>query len=158
MELSLNIDFLGLHIKRLAILLVLFPFAVLAQEKAKWLTDMDKALNDSKKENKHILVYFTGSDWCTPCQKLKTDLFDTSSFDQVAKDYVLLYIDYPRNRDLLSNDQMAHNKMLLAKLNKKKVFPLFKILNSKGRPLDELTGYGMNGDVSAILHFLEENR
>ena len=113
----------------------------------KWLTDFEKALKVAKKDHKNVLVYFTGSDWCPPCKMLKTDLFDSAEFKALSKDYVLLYVDMPRNRDLLSPEQRQHNKDLLKKYNKKGVFPLLKIVNAKGKALDEYSGYSMNGEI-----------
>ncbi|MBD1261742.1 thioredoxin family protein [Maribacter polysiphoniae] len=120
----------------------------------KWLTDFEKALKVAKKDHKNVLVYFTGSDWCPPCKMLKTDLFDSAEFKALSKDYVLLYIDMPRNRDLLSPEQRQHNKDLLKKYNKKGVFPLLKIVNAKGKALDEYSGYSMNGEIRYHLDLL----
>ncbi|MBD0777671.1 thioredoxin family protein [Maribacter sp. ANRC-HE7] len=120
----------------------------------KWLTDFEKALKVAKKDHKNVLVYFTGSDWCPPCKMLKTDLFDSAEFKALSKDYVLLYVDMPRNRDLLSPEQREHNKDLLKKYNKKGVFPLLKIVNAKGNALDEYSGYSMNGEIRYHLDLL----
>ncbi|WP_273276569.1 thioredoxin family protein [Maribacter polysiphoniae] len=120
----------------------------------KWLTDFEKALKVAKKDHKNVLVYFTGSDWCPPCKMLKTDLFDSAEFKALSKDYVLLYVDMPRNRDLLSPEQRQHNKDLLKKYNKKGVFPLLKIVNAKGKALDEYSGYSMNGEIRYHLDLL----
>lgn len=120
----------------------------------KWLTDFEKALKVAKKDHKNVLVYFTGSDWCPPCKMLKTDLFDSAEFMALSKDYVLLYVDMPRNRDLLSPEQRQHNKDLLKKYNKKGVFPLLKIVNAKGKALDEYSGYSMNGEIRYHLDLL----
>ncbi|WP_298486356.1 thioredoxin family protein [uncultured Maribacter sp.] len=143
--------------------LLLFPVLLCAQSTiedsadAKWLTNYDKALKKSKKEDKNVLIYFTGSDWCPPCKMLKSDLFETSEFKSLADNYILLYIDMPRNQDLLSKEQYNHNKELLPKLNKKGVFPLLKIINSKGAVLDEYSGYAMNGEVKYHLDLLKNN-
>lgn len=123
---------------------------------SKWLTDYDKALNEAKKESKNVLVYFTGSDWCPPCKMLKTDLFDSAEFKALSEEYVLLYVDMPRNRDLLSPVQMAHNKEVMGEYNKKGVFPLLKIVNAKGNALDEYSGYSMNGEIQYHLELLNK--
>ena len=36
-----------------------------------WLTDLPKAQEQARKENKLVLMDFTGSDWCGWCIKLK---------------------------------------------------------------------------------------
>ncbi|MDF4222812.1 thioredoxin family protein [Maribacter sp. M208] len=146
------------------ILLFMIPLFASAQadfnsvDDSKWLTNYDTAISKAKKQNKNVLVYFTGSDWCPPCKMLKTDLFDTKEFKELSNNYILLYIDVPRNRDLISEKQMVHNKALLTKLNKKKVFPLFKIIDAKGNELDKLSGYSMNGVVDSHLRLLEKNK
>ena len=145
-----------------AFILFLLPIFLNAQAEfevvkdSKWLTDYDKALNEAKKESKNVLVYFTGSDWCPPCKMLKTDLFDSIEFKALSEEYVLLYVDMPKNRDLLSPVQMAHNKEVMGKYNKKGVFPLLKIVNAKGNALDEYSGYSMNGEIQNHLELLNK--
>lgn len=146
-----------------ALILCILPLFISAQadivnvESSKWLTNYDSALSKAKKQNKNVLLYFTGSDWCPPCKMLKTDFFDTAAFQELSNNYVLLYIDVPRNKDLLSQKQFDHNKALLDKLNKRKVFPLLKVLNPKGKEIDEVSGYSMNGVVDSHLNLLKNN-
>lgn len=143
-----------------ALILFILPIFLSAQadfevvKDSKWLTDYDKAMKVAEKESKNVLVYFTGSDWCPPCKMLKTDLFDSAEFKALSEEYVLLYVDMPRNRDLLSTEQMAHNKEVMGKYNKKGVFPLLKIVNAKGNALDEYSGYSMNGEIQYHLELL----
>jgi len=122
-----------------------------------WHLDYDTAMKEAQKTDKNLLVYFTGSDWCAPCKMLKKDLFETAEFREASEDYVMLYIDIPRNRDLLSTEQMAHNKALLPRLNKRNVFPLFTVLNSKEKELDKLSGYNMNGEIGYHMEFMRRN-
>ena len=49
---------------------------------------------------------------------LKTDFFNTNEFQELSDNYVLLYVDVTRNKDLLSDKQLIQNKKLLTKLNK----------------------------------------
>ncbi len=149
---------------KFTLFLILLPFALMAQADLSsvagtdWGTNYDKAMEAAKKENKNVLVYFTGSDWCHPCKMLKKDLFSTSDFKTMASDYILLYIDLPRNKKLLTPEQLQHNKKLLPKLNKRGIFPLFKILDSQGDELDEHSGYSMNGEISKHLALLDKYR
>ncbi|TVZ13914.1 thioredoxin family protein [Maribacter sp. MAR_2009_72] len=146
------------------LVILLFPLIISAQadlsitENSKWLTDYDTAVSKAKKQDKNILLYFTGSDWCPPCKMLKQDLFETDGFKTLSKNYILLYVDIPRNKDILSKKQLEHNKELLGKYNARKVFPLLKVLNAKGKELDELSGYSMNGVVDSHLNLLERNK
>lgn len=123
-----------------------------------WKYDLESAKKLAKKQDKNILVYFTGSDWCPPCKMLKKDLFDTKEFDEASENYILVYIDMPRNKDLLSTKQMQHNKAVITAHNKRGVFPLLKVLDAKGKSLDEYSGYAMNGDVRYHLKLLKKHQ
>ncbi len=62
-----------------------------------WETDMNKAIEVSKKEQKPIMMFFTGSDWCGWCIKLQKEVFKTPEFTTWAqKNVVLLELDFPR--------------------------------------------------------------
>ena len=123
-----------------------------------WQTDYKTVLKKAKKDKKNVLVYFTGSDWCPPCKMLKKDLFETNDFKELSNNYVLLYVDIPRNKDILSPEQYSKNKALLPKYNKKGVFPLMAVLSPNGVLLDDYSGYSMNGEVQYHLDFLKKNK
>lgn len=145
-------------------LLLLFPFLMNAQKNSAdingtdWLTNYGHAQEVAKKNNANILMYFTGSDWCSPCKALKKDLFDTNQFKEVAKDYVLLYIDLPRKKELLSTAEMQHNKALLSQWNKKGIFPLISLVNPEEQEVASMFGYRSKADVEKYLDFLRKNR
>ncbi|MBU2940551.1 thioredoxin family protein [Lacinutrix sp. C3R15] len=130
-------------------LIFIFAFAlisnVFAQEEAvsnlNWLTDIEQAKSISSKEKKPILVYFTGSDWCSPCKMLKEDFFNTSKFEEKAKSMVLLMVDIPRRIDIISAEQKVKNEALVKKYNKKGGYPNLVALNEKGKIIGELSGY-----------------
>jgi thioredoxin-related protein len=63
-----------------------------------WLTDLDAAKAQGVKENKAVLVDFTGSDWCPPCKALHKDVFETVEFAEFASKFVLVELDYPRTK------------------------------------------------------------
>ena len=147
--------------KKLILLLILPIFLAAQAEKSvvmesAWLTNYDAALAQAEKEDKNILVYFTGSDWCAPCKMLKKDLFETSAFQDISNDYVMLYIDIPMNRDLISPEQLQHNKEVSSKLNRKGSVPLLTILSAKGKELDAYSGYSMNGETRYHLELLKK--
>lgn len=123
---------------------------------SEWLTNYDAALEKADKEDKNVLIYFTGSDWCAPCKMLKKDLFETTTFEDISIDYVMLYIDIPMNKDLISAEQLQHNKEVSSKLNKKGSVPLLKILNPKGEELDAYSGYSMTGEIRYHVELLKK--
>ena len=96
--------------KYLLILLVL-PLLVSfhannSMEDVDWYTDFGFAKKQAYEDGKNILVYFTGSDWCGPCIQLKKDLFERQEFISLSKEYIMVYIDIPRKKTILSPEQL----------------------------------------------------
>ncbi|KAA1246137.1 thioredoxin family protein [Aquimarina sp. RZ0] len=106
-----------------------------------WIQDFETAKEKAISEKKSILLYFTGSDWCKPCKMLKEDVFDTEKFKKYENSYIFLKVDVPRNQDLLTEIQFKNNLKLLDEYNKEKSFPLIVVMSSKGKVLDQLSGY-----------------
>jgi len=78
------------------LLLVLGSLSVQAQELT-WHKDVNKAIEISKKENKPLFLFFTGSDWCGWCIRLQKEVFKTPEFiDWAKKNVVLVELDFPR--------------------------------------------------------------
>ena len=68
-----------------------------AQE-LKWHNDVKEAIAIGNKENKPLLLFFTGSDWCGWCIRLQKEVLKTPEFTKWAKDNVILVeLDYPRS-------------------------------------------------------------
>ncbi|MCX8487133.1 MAG: thioredoxin family protein, partial [Crocinitomicaceae bacterium] len=89
--------------KTLALLSIIFltSLQLFAQKAAKedivWHTDLNKAIELANKENKPMMLFFTGSDWCGWCVKLKKEVFSQSEFKQWAQDNVILVeVDFPK--------------------------------------------------------------
>jgi thiol-disulfide isomerase/thioredoxin len=78
-------------------LAALAAFTAVAAEPV-WLTDLDAAKAQGAKENKPVLVDFTGSDWCPPCKALHKNVFESAEFAAVASKYVLVELDYPKSK------------------------------------------------------------
>jgi protein disulfide-isomerase len=82
--------------------IALFTMLVVAQlsfaQKATltWYTDMNEATAIAKKENKPMMLFFTGSDWCGWCKRLQKEVFNTPEFQAWAKENVILVeLDFP---------------------------------------------------------------
>lgn len=121
----------------LAMCLLVFS-SVFSQEKTQneitlnWEPTFKKALKKSKKEKKPILIYFTGSDWCSPCKILDKNLFHTKKFKEIAdRDLILYEADYPRNKDLITPEKLELTNKLKDKYNVSG-FPTLVFVNHKG--------------------------
>lgn len=81
----------------ITLLLVVSSMAIQAQEGQTWHTDLNKAVEISRQEQKPLFLFFTGSDWCGWCIKLQSEVFKTPEFTAWAKDHaVLVELDFPR--------------------------------------------------------------
>ena len=70
-----------------------------SQEKLVWHEDLNKAIEVSQKENKPLMLFFTGSDWCGWCIRLQKEVFFKPEFVQWAqKNVVLVELDFPRRK------------------------------------------------------------
>jgi len=104
-----------------------------------WNTDLAKAQAQAKKENKLVMLDFTGSDWCGWCIKLNKDVFSTQEFaDYAKKNLVLVEVDFPRHKELAA-DQKKANQALQEKY-KIEGYPTIIVLNPEGKKLGDL-GY-----------------
>ncbi len=110
-----------------------------------WKTNYAEAVAQAKKENKKILLNFSGSDWCPWCLKLDQDVFNTAEFAQYARShYVLVLADFPRRTPppaALAQQNMA----LKEKFAPDEGFPTTVLLSPTEKPLNVLSGYVPSG-------------
>ncbi len=126
--------------KKLLLAGLLAALTFTASAKSEWLTDFEKAKEVAKKENKSILLDFTGSDWCGYCIKLKKNVFNTADFEAFAeKNLVLVEVDFPRKK--LPEAQAKANEKLQEKFGVEG-FPTILVLDAEGKKLGEEVGYG----------------
>ena len=103
--------------KRCAITLSLLTSFAVAQDQEQdlWIQDFAAAKARAKAEKKDLLVDFTGSDWCGWCIKLDNEVFGEEAFQAEApKHFVLVKLDYPRDKSILTEEIIAQNAALQA--------------------------------------------
>ena len=122
---------------------------------ADWQTDYDKALQMAKSQNKHLLLDFTGSDWCGWCILLDREIFSKPQFKEYAsKNLVLVELDFPKMKSV-SAETRAQNERLAIRYQVQ-AFPTIIVLNGDGRVVGAL-GY-MKGGPDAFIAVLEKLR
>jgi thioredoxin-related protein len=104
---------------------------------------MQEAKQIAQKEHRHILLNFSGSDWCGPCMLMRKEIFDNPAFSKMADTaLVLVNADFPRNKkNQLSAGQQHLNDMLADQYNPQGKFPLTLLLNADGKVLKLWDGY-----------------
>lgn len=115
-----------------------------------WQTNLEVALQQAEKENKAVLVNFTGSDWCQWCFKLSDEVFKQKEFEKYAKNnLVLVMVDFPRKKEQSTETKM-YNQRLLQEFGVQG-FPTIILFNKLGQPVAK-TGYQPGGAENYIRH------
>ena len=89
--------------KKLIVLIFILFFQNFHSQKANlnWHTDLNKAVNISINENKPIMLFFTGSDWCGWCMRLNKEVFNYPEFKTWANEnLVLVELDFTRRKPI----------------------------------------------------------
>ncbi|MGD0813341.1 MAG: thioredoxin family protein [Verrucomicrobiota bacterium] len=121
---------------------------------AQWLTSVPDATAQAKKENKLVLLDFTGSDWCGWCKKLDAETFSKSEFaDYAGKNLVLVTVDFPAQKQQ-SADLKAANKALQEKYQIGG-YPTLIVLKPDGTEVWKQVGY-LAGGPETMIAKLEE--
>src|SRR5882757_3250572 len=91
-----------------------------------WHYNLQEAKDLAKKERRHILLNFSGSDWCGPCILLRKDILDQPVFMQMADtSLVLVNADFPRKKkNQPSPEQQRLNDQMADQYNSQGQFPL----------------------------------
>jgi len=94
-----------------------------------WSTDLEKAFAQAKKENKAVLVEFTGSDWCPPCIAMRKNVFSKKEFvDAASKKYILVELDFPKGDKAIADKNEPY-----AEKYKIEGFPTVILFDSEGK-------------------------
>jgi thioredoxin-related protein len=108
-----------------------------------WLGNFNDATAEAAKDNKYILINFSGSDWCGPCIRLRKEILETSTFEDYAKTHlVLVRADFPRQKkNQLDKAQVKLNEALADKYNPEGKFPYTLLVDKNGKVIKAWDGF-----------------
>jgi len=108
-----------------------------------WLGDFNTATDMATKGHKAILLNFSGSDWCGPCIRLRKEILESETFENFAKDnLVLVRADFPRQKkNQLPAEQTKKNEAMADKYNPDGKFPYTLLLDEHGKVLKAWDGF-----------------
>lgn len=126
--------------KKVIVLLSLMTFGSLFSQN--WKNNFEEAKIEAEKQNKKILLVFSGSDWCAPCIKLDKNIWQSAEFIKFSdENYILYKADFPKKKaNQLAEDLKNQNSLLAEKYNQNGNFPLVVLLNKEGVIIG-MTGY-----------------
>lgn len=119
-----------------------------------WITSFEEAKARAQKENKDILINFTGSDWCTWCIRLAQEVFSEPGFAEYAKDkFILVEADFPMSPQG-QPEAIDPQHQQLADTYEFQGFPTIMLFDKQGRPFAQ-TGYQPGGSQAYNAHLDE---
>src|SRR6185503_14566504 len=79
-----------------------------------WQSDFATAIQSAKEKHELVLLNFSGSDWCGPCIRMRSEIFDNPAFSSMADTSLVMFnADFPRSKkNQLSKLSEKQNDML----------------------------------------------
>jgi thioredoxin-related protein len=101
-------------------------------------SDFNAAMAKSTETGMPVLVYFE-ADWCVFCKKMKNDVLPDPKVKSVMVNYILVYVDCDKNKDLTKKYGVAG-------------IPAYMITNGKGEKLKFGQGHQSANDFAKWLN------
>lgn len=136
-----------------ALVLALLPLPALAGET--WYDDYDEAAAVAVETDRHLLVDFTGSDWCHWCIRLENEVFSQEAFEAaVGERFVLVRLDFPRDPALKAAVPDPARNQELFDAFRATGYPTVALVTGAG-DLFARTGYRAGGPQVYVAHLDE---
>jgi thiol:disulfide interchange protein len=127
--------------------------ALAADDSKLWQTNYKQALAQAAKENKQVLLDFTGSDWCRYCIQMDREVLSKPQFESYAsKKLVLVKLDFPRRKKLSANE-LQQNDQLQSQYGIEG-FPTYVLLDAQGKEVRRVVG-SVDGGPSVFIKWIE---
>ena len=119
-----------------------------------WTDSITEAIAEAEREDKMLLLDFTGSDWCGWCKRLDNEVWKTQVFQNWADDnLVMVFLDFPQSIEL--SDEIRKQNYILQQMLGVQGYPTIWLLDSDLTPLLR-TGYREGGPEEYIRHLTED--
>jgi protein disulfide-isomerase len=105
-----------------------------------WLENFETAKKQAAAEKKHVLLDFTGSDWCSWCLKIDKEIFAKPDFKEFsAAHLVLLELDFPTGREQPA--ELKTQNQALQRQFKVEGYPTLVLLDPAGKEVTRWVGF-----------------
>lgn len=118
-----------------------------------WGEDFAAAKEEASQNGKLLLIAFSGSDWCGWCMKMEKEIYSDQKFIHGAKkNFVLVMVDNPRDKGILSKLAQKQNPGIVAEY-RISGYPCTVVARPTGEEIRRISGY-QSGGVKAFLKTL----
>ena len=139
-----------MDVSRAIIVIVLSAFVLPSTCTAAWLTSFEAAKTQAAASRRPILVFFTGSDWCTDCQQLKSTILENPEFQTFAESrLILMEVDAQRYRPMAALQAEA-NRQLTRQFNVT-TYPTLLLVDQTGKVIGNIQGAGNATEMVRVL-------
>lgn len=108
-----------------------------------WMEDFEAAKALAASQKRHMLLDFTGSDWCGWCIKLDKEVFEKPDFKAFsAQKLVLVKLDFPQRK--AQDQKIKSQNASLQKNFRAEGFPTIVLLNPSGVEIKRWSGFNPN--------------
>lgn len=142
----------------LCVLSCLLAGATDAFADARWSTDIEASAERAKEYDRHLLFYFSGSDWNEASIDLHADLFAGNAFYTWAKSRVeLVQLDFPKAAAALTQTVHSQNRHWRYRLGVPQL-PSLYLLDAKLRPYRVINAKTSHMEGDLIKRDIESSR
>jgi thioredoxin-related protein len=104
-----------------------------------WGEDFVASIHLAQKQDRAILLNFTGSDWSPPCAHWRNQILETAEFaDYAAANLILIELDYPMHREQVP--EVVRQNQVLQALFAVDGFPTLVLLQPDGSEIERMSG------------------
>ena len=113
--------------KKIAIFIFICIFSLSFSQLQKF-DKWEEAQAISKKENKNILVVFTGSNWCEPCKRMEEKTFKNPDFINFANEHLVIF-EVDLRAPIRGDSENYKNYKIYSEKYNNQQFPVLFLLN-----------------------------
>ena len=103
-------------------------------------SDYDAARERAKANGRHMMLFFTGSDWCKWCKRLEKEVFVKPEFlSSATNEFELVVLDFPKDKSKQTEAQRKCYERLFRKFKPR--FPMVAVIDACDESLIFKSGY-----------------
>lgn len=96
------------------VILLAFTFitSALLADSSLWMSDFSAAQTKAAGTKKPLLLFFTGSDWCTECKEFQSNILENDAFIKATQNrFICAIIDFPLSRPLPATTNKVNKEL-----------------------------------------------
>jgi len=121
-----------------------------SHESSGWVPFVD-AVPQSASSGKPIMLVFSGSDWCSYCQRLEQEVFQTPDFESwSANNVIKVMVDFPQHHQLAADIATQNQNLKSYFGHELRGYPTVLMIQADGTVIGK-TGYVAGGPMAWIM-------